>query len=107
LPDLLLLEVSKCHTLKYELCIFLPMSHETLACFMASYYVISCMGDLREMYVRILKLVVCILLHVLGQVQGFRLTQHCFELLFSVLINNRYMFRSYDGQNSVALDGNP
>jgi hypothetical protein len=27
----------------------------------------------------ILKLVVCILLHVLGQVQGFRLTQHCFE----------------------------
>jgi hypothetical protein len=27
----------------------------------------------------ILKLVVCILLRVLGQVQGFRLTQHCFE----------------------------
>jgi hypothetical protein len=27
----------------------------------------------------ILKLVVCILLHVLGQVQGFRLTQHWFE----------------------------
>jgi hypothetical protein len=27
----------------------------------------------------ILKLVVCILLCVLGQVQGFRLTQHCFE----------------------------
>jgi hypothetical protein len=26
-----------------------------------------------------LKLVVCILLRVLGQVQGFRLTQHCFE----------------------------
>jgi hypothetical protein len=26
-----------------------------------------------------LKLVVCILLHVLGQVQGFRLTQHWFE----------------------------
>jgi hypothetical protein len=30
----------------------------------------------REKY---LKLVVCILLRVLGQVQGFRLTQHCFE----------------------------
>jgi hypothetical protein len=27
----------------------------------------------------ILKLVVCILLRLLGQVQGFRLTQHCFE----------------------------
>jgi hypothetical protein len=26
-----------------------------------------------------LKLVVCILLRVLGQVQGFRLTQNCFE----------------------------
>jgi hypothetical protein len=26
-----------------------------------------------------LKLVVCILLRVLGQVQGFRLTQHCFK----------------------------
>jgi hypothetical protein len=76
----------------------------------------------------ILKLVVCILLRVLGQVQGFRLTQHWFEYLFS----NRYMFRSYDHlhvmytlppedghktetrsvywiniQTSVALDGNP
>jgi hypothetical protein len=39
-----------------------------------------------------LKLVVCILLRVLGQVQGFCLTQHWFEYLFS----NRYMFRSYD-----------
>jgi hypothetical protein len=28
---------------------------------------------------KILKLVVCILLRVLGQVQGFRLTQHWFE----------------------------
>jgi hypothetical protein len=36
-----------------------------------------------------LKLVVCILLRVLGQVQDFRLTQHCFEYFFS----NRYMFR--------------
>jgi hypothetical protein len=27
----------------------------------------------------ILKLTVCILLRVLGQVQGFRLTQYCFE----------------------------
>jgi hypothetical protein len=27
----------------------------------------------------VLKLVVCILLRVLGQVQGFRLTQHWFE----------------------------
>jgi hypothetical protein len=39
-----------------------------------------------------LKLVVCILLRVLGQVQGFRLIQHWFEHLFS----NRYMFRPYD-----------
>jgi hypothetical protein len=30
-------------------------------------------------YTLILKLVVCILLRVLGQVHGFRLTQHCFE----------------------------
>jgi hypothetical protein len=29
-------------------------------------------------YIIILKLVVCILLRVLGQVQGFRLTQHWF-----------------------------
>jgi hypothetical protein len=28
---------------------------------------------------------------IYGQVQGFRLTQHWFEYLFS----NRYMFRSY------------
>jgi hypothetical protein len=34
----------------------------------------------------ILKLVVCILLRVLGQVQGFRLTQHLLNILFS----NRY-----------------
>jgi hypothetical protein len=40
---------------------------------------------------KILKLLVCILLRVIGQVQGFRLTQHWFEYLFS----NRYMFRSY------------
>jgi hypothetical protein len=32
-----------------------------------------------ENYVILLKLVVCILLRVLGQVQGFRLTQHWFE----------------------------
>jgi hypothetical protein len=38
---------------------------------------------------QILKLVVCILLRVLVQVQSFRLTQHCFAL------------------DSVALDGNP
>jgi hypothetical protein len=44
----------------------------------------------------ILQLVVCILLLVLGQVQGFRLTQHCFEKFFSILYKNRYMFRSYD-----------
>jgi hypothetical protein len=30
-------------------------------------------------YTSILKLVVCVLLRVLGQVQGFRLTQHWFE----------------------------
>jgi hypothetical protein len=29
--------------------------------------------------IKVLKLVVCILLRVLGQVQGFRLTQHWFE----------------------------
>jgi hypothetical protein len=35
---------------------------------------------LREEHrLRILKLVVRILLRVLGQVQGFRLTKHCFE----------------------------
>jgi hypothetical protein len=28
---------------------------------------------------KVLNLVVCILLRALGQVQGFRLTQHCFE----------------------------
>jgi hypothetical protein len=32
----------------------------------------------------ILKLVVCVLLRVLGQVQGFRLTQHCFEYFYPV-----------------------
>jgi hypothetical protein len=32
-----------------------------------------------QLYKIILKLVVCILLRVLGQVQGFRLTQHWFE----------------------------
>jgi hypothetical protein len=40
-------------------------------------------------YITLLLLVVCILLRVLGQVQGFRLTQHCFESLFSILFNNR------------------
>jgi hypothetical protein len=37
-----------------------------------------------------LKLVVCILLRVLGKVQGIRLI---LNILFN---NNRYMFRSYD-----------
>jgi hypothetical protein len=32
-----------------------------------------------QIYIEVLKLVVCILLRVLGQVQGFRLMQHCFE----------------------------
>jgi hypothetical protein len=40
----------------------------------------------------LLKLVVCILLRVLGQVQGFRLTNTGLNILFS----NCYMFRSYD-----------
>jgi hypothetical protein len=30
-------------------------------------------------HIPMLKLVVCVLLRVLGQVQGFRLTQHWFE----------------------------
>jgi hypothetical protein len=47
-----------------------------------------------------LKLVVCILLRVLGQVQGFRLTQHWFEYLF----NNRYMFRSCDHLQEEEFD---
>jgi hypothetical protein len=37
-------------------------------------------------YVIILKLVVCILLRVLGQVQGFRLTQHWFEYFIYIYI---------------------
>jgi hypothetical protein len=36
-------------------------------------------SELSELTLVILKLVVCILLRVLGQVQGFRLTQHWFE----------------------------
>jgi hypothetical protein len=37
-------------------------------------------ADIVYVYIyNILKLVVCILLRVLGQVQGFRLTQHWFE----------------------------
>jgi deoxyribodipyrimidine photolyase-like uncharacterized protein len=35
--------------------------------------------QLEQQHTRILKLVVCILLRVLGQFQGFRLTQHWFE----------------------------
>jgi hypothetical protein len=46
----------------------------------------------------ILKLVVCILLRVLGQVQGFRLTQHSFEYFSGYLIK-------YSKQ--CCLDGNP
>jgi hypothetical protein len=40
------------------------------------------LGTYRQIYVKskvMLKLVVCILLRVLGEVQGFRLTQHWFE----------------------------
>jgi hypothetical protein len=43
----------------------------------------------------LLKLVVCILLRVLGQVQGFRLTQHCFWIFYLITAT------------CVALDGNP
>jgi hypothetical protein len=48
----------------------------------------------------VLKLIVCIVLRVLGQVQGFRLTG------FNILFSNRYMFRSYahlqaDGHKTV------
>jgi hypothetical protein len=60
-----------------------------------------------------LKLAVCILLRVLGQVQGFRLAQHWFEYfiqqplhvsvvwpsssrILNISFSNRYMFRSYD-----------
>jgi hypothetical protein len=44
----------------------------------------------------ILNLVVCVLLRVLDQVQGFHLTQHCLNSCLLLLFNNRYMFRSYD-----------
>jgi hypothetical protein len=40
---------------------------------------LTCMFLYRSNSSFVLKLVVCILLRVLGQVQGFRLTQHCFE----------------------------
>jgi hypothetical protein len=43
-----------------------------------------------------LKLVVCILLRVLGQVQGFRLTQLCFYSCFLFIQIIRCMFRFYD-----------
>jgi hypothetical protein len=39
---------------------------------------------------KVLKLVVCILLCVLGQVQGFRLTQHWFEYFI------QYLCRGYN-----------
>jgi hypothetical protein len=39
----------------------------------------SAYGEERLSNTSVLKLVVCILLRVLCQVQGFRLTQHCFE----------------------------
>jgi hypothetical protein len=56
----------------------------------------------------ILKLVACILLRVLEQFQGFRLTQHCFNSCLVFYLNNRYIFRSYDHlQAWIALDGNP
>jgi hypothetical protein len=42
-----------------------------------------------NLYTYFLKLVVCILLRVLGQVQGFRLKQHRFEYI--ILFSNRYM----------------
>jgi hypothetical protein len=45
-----------------------------------------------------LKLVVCILLRVLDQVQGFRLTQHGFE---------HVAVTKWNIKTSVALDGNP
>jgi hypothetical protein len=46
--------------------------------------------EIEDQLLSYLKLVVCILLHVLGQVQGFRLMQHCFEELFSILFDNRF-----------------
>jgi hypothetical protein len=51
---------------------------------------------------RILKLVVCILLRVLGHVQGFRLTQHWFEYFIQYVAVTEQNI-----QTSVALDGNP
>jgi hypothetical protein len=51
----------------------------------------------------ILKLVVCILLCVVGRVQGFRLTQHWFE--YFILFSNRYMFRSYNHLQAEIIHG--
>jgi hypothetical protein len=60
------------------------------------------LGNLQHLYNKsfifaiTLNLVVCILFRILDQVQGFRLTQHCFNSCLLFLFNNRYMFRSYD-----------
>jgi hypothetical protein len=55
---------------------------------------------------RTLKLVVCILLRVLGQVQGFRLTQRIGLNIYSVTATCFGLMTIFRW-TSVALDGNP
>jgi hypothetical protein len=54
-----------------------------------------------------MELVVYILLRVLGLVQGFRLTQHCFHLKMVIRSKHVALIIEENIQNSVALDGNP
>jgi hypothetical protein len=48
---------------------------------------INGMDDVKKIKFFDFKLVVCILLRVLGQVQGFRLTQHWFEYFIQQLLH--------------------
>jgi hypothetical protein len=67
-------------------------------------------GSNVDCIVVILKLVVCILFRVLGQVQGFRLTQHWFEYLFSnnnlpIAVAERSRARTVFARSNTAIVG--
>jgi hypothetical protein len=63
--------------------------------------------NLKMQHISLVNLVVCILLRVLDQVQGFHLTQHCSNsfIYLSCFLFLVFYFCFYS--NSVALDGNP
>jgi hypothetical protein len=74
---LLIMQFSPPRSVKHQSKLQNPSICDDGIAFLAHQFVLLMSGHNHQYH--ILKLAVCILLRVLGQVQGFRLTQHWFE----------------------------